>query len=167
MAWKWRELVPFYFCATGTVPFFYLCSTATCTNSFSLRQCNMALKWRKCPALITVYNRQKGSFAHHWLKCKEFSQRGPGLSSDLSSEMGGWWGSEWVRGGGVCVCGGQPGPHGVGEKITVIFLHTQIAGKFFVMNQSLSFSLHSLSLSLSFWSLSSYLQVLFFFHLHS
>jgi hypothetical protein len=45
--------------------------------------------------------------------------------------------------GGVCVWGvrGQPGPHGAREKITVIFLHTQIAGKFFVMNQSLSFSL--------------------------
>jgi hypothetical protein len=43
----------------------------------------------------------------------------------------------------VCVWGvrGQPGPHGAREKITVIFLHTQIAGKFFVMNQSLSFSL--------------------------
>ncbi len=43
----------------------------------------------------------------------------------------------------MCVWGvrGQPGPHGAREKITVIFLHTQIAGKFFVMNQSLSFSL--------------------------
>jgi hypothetical protein len=43
----------------------------------------------------------------------------------------------------VCVWGvrGQPGPHGAREKIIVIFLHTQIAGKFFVMNQSLSFSL--------------------------
>jgi hypothetical protein len=53
----------------------------------------------------------------------------------------------------VCVWGvrGQPEPHGAREKITVIFLHTQIAGKFFVMNQSLSFSLSPpLSPSLSY-----------------
>ena len=129
---------------------FYLCSTATCTNFFSLRQCNMALKWRKCPALITVYNRQKGSFAHHWLKCKEFSQRGPGLSSDLSSEMGGWWGSEWVRGGGVCVCvwGSTRAARSRGENNSNFPPHSNCRKIF--CNESIVKFLSSLSLSFSF-----------------
>ena len=39
MAWKWRELAPFYFRATATVPFFlHFRATMICATFFILRQ---------------------------------------------------------------------------------------------------------------------------------
>ncbi len=97
-----------------------------------------------------IFIKHRGAEICNSSRRKNSHQGGPGPLRNLSSmRRGREWGGVVVRGGEGCVCvcvgsKGQPELHRPGEKITVIFLHTQIAGKFFVMNQSLSFSPFSL-----------------------
>ena len=52
MAWKWRELAPFYFSATVTMALIYFCSTATSIVCSSGR---VALKVAQVPSTLFMY----------------------------------------------------------------------------------------------------------------